>query len=77
MVIFLAVIIGLEIHHIQIYIQYIDNKHNSSHIAGLMRQRKVKNLETKYEDYNDILMRDPCSYERQVAESASGQTGIS
>lgn len=27
----------------------------------LMRQRKVKNLDIKYEEYNDILIRDPAS----------------
>lgn len=38
-----------------------------------MRQRKVKNLETKYEDYNDILVREPASMHGKWAERASGR----
>jgi tRNA (guanine-N(7)-)-methyltransferase len=38
-----------------------------------MRQRKVKNLETKYEDYNDILVRDPASMHGEWAKRSSGR----
>ena len=38
-----------------------------------MRQRKVKNLETKYEDYNDILVREPAAMHGKWSERASGR----
>ena len=38
-----------------------------------MRQRRVKNLETKYEEYEDILIRDPAAMKGRWAERADGR----
>ena len=38
-----------------------------------MRQRKIKNLEAKYEDYSDILINDPASMRGRWDERAGGK----
>ena len=38
-----------------------------------MRQRKIKNLETKYEDYSDIVINDPASMSGRWDELAKGR----
>ena len=38
-----------------------------------MRQRKVKNLDTKYEYYEDILIRDPASMRGRWIERSGGR----
>lgn len=38
-----------------------------------MRQRKIKNLETKYEDYSDIIIDDPSTVKGHWSERAGGR----
>lgn len=38
-----------------------------------MRQRKVKNLDIKYEEYNDILIREPSAMKGQWADRSGGK----